>query len=365
MLTKQEKQEEINYQVELIKKDKKKNKGHLTLEERDKITILFSEGLSIRNIASILDRSASSISRELKRPDAVYFRGKYVGSQTHLRTKKLWLKTHNRPKLNNISIRKYVIKCLKSGLTPELIAGRLRTEFNFKIYHETIYKFIYDTNNSLHLTKYLLRRKYGRVPRKIRQYNKRTYIGTGKNIPNRVDIDLRPIEANLRLEFGHFEADSIESKRERVKLSNGDIRQTRKSCLTVMVDRATRLTRIRKTASHTAQETVLSIVSIKDTIHCPIKSITYDNGKEFSQHEKINKMLNIKSYFCKPYHSWEKGTVENINGLIRRFFPKGTNFDMISTEEIKRVENWINNRPMKVLNFKTPNEKYEELMQIH
>ena len=215
MLTKEEKQEEISYQVKLIQKDKlRERKGHLSLTERDKITILYGEGLSIRKIASILDRSASTISRELKRPEAVFYRGKYIG------------------------------------------------------------------------------------------------------------------------------------------------------CLTVLVDRATRLTRIRKTASHTSKETVLSIASIKDTICSPIKSITYDNGKEFSKHEIINKILNTVSYFCKPYHSWEKGTVENINGIIRRFFPKGTDFDTISEEAIKRVEDWINNRPMKVLGFKTPYEKYLELVPI-
>ena len=78
-------------------------------------------------------------------------------------------------------------------------------------------------------------------------------------------------------------------------------------------------------------------------------------------HEKINKTLNIKSYFCKPYSAWEKGTVENINGIIRRFFPKGTDFGKISSEQIKYVENWINNRPMKVLNYLTPNEKFAQL----
>ena len=294
MLTKEEKQEEISYQVKLIQKDKlRERKGHLSLTERDKITILYGEGLSIRKIASILDRSASTISRELKRPEAVFYRGKYIGSQTHKHAKEKWLNTHNRPKLSNKRIRKYVIMCLKIGLSPELIAGRLRTKYSFNIHHETIYKFVYSTHNELHLTQYLCRRKLGRIPRDIRSHNKRSYVGTGKNIPNRVDIDLRPIEANLRLEFGHFEADSIESKRVRG--------QKRKSCLTVLVDRATRLTRIRKTASHTSKETVLSIASIKDTICSPIKSITYDNGKEFSKHEIINKILNTVSYFCKPY----------------------------------------------------------------
>ena len=353
MLSKSSKKESISYQVALISRSQAAEvKGHLSSLERDKITILQGEGYSIRKIASILGRSPSTISRELNRSQAVYYRWKYLGSQTHKKVKEDWLRSHNKPKLNNKKIRTYVIKCLKIGISPELIAGRLRTKYGFKIYHETIYKFIYATHNELHLTQYLHRRKFGRISRDIRKHNKRTYTGTGKNIPNRVDIDLRPIEANLRLEFGHFEADSIESKR---------VRGQQKSCLTVLTERQTRLTRIRKTASHTSQETVSSIVSIKDTIHCPIISITYDNGKEFTQHEKINKMLNTKSYFCKPYCSWEKGTVENINGLIRRFFPKGTDFDTITTEEIQRVEDWINNRPMKVLGYKTPYEKYIEV----
>ena len=372
MLTKKEKQEEINYQINLIKNDnnfinkQKKYKGHLTLLERDKITVLYAQNYSIRSIASILKRNPSTISRELRRKEAVFFRNKYIGSQTHKKAKEKWIKTHNKSKLSNPKIRKYVIRCLKTRLTPELIAGRLRTKYGFKIYHETIYRFIYDTNNKLQLTKYLLRRNFGRIPRNIRSHNKRKYIGSGKNIPNRIDIDFREIEADLRLEFGHFEADSIEGTRKRVKQNDGKHIQQRKSCLTVMVDRATRLTRIMKTASLTSIQTTTSILKAMKpySINNTIKSITYDNGKEFSKHEIINKELNIKSYFCKPYHSWKKGTVENINGLIRRFFPKGTDFDNISEEEIKRVENWINNRPIKVLNYMTPYEKYLILTKI-
>ena len=137
--------------------------------------------------------------------------------------------------------------------------------------------------------------------------------------------------------------------------------QKRNSCLTVMVDRASRKTIIKKTASKTSVETAKSILKAMKPYQNIIKSITYDNGCEFSKHEKINKELNIKSYFCKPYHSWEKGTVENINGLIRRFFPKGTNFDTISEEAISYVEDWINNRPMKILNYMTPNQKFQLL----
>lgn len=92
-----------------------------------------------------------------------------------------------------------------------------------------------------------------------------------------------------------------------------------------------------------------------------ILSVTHDNGCVFTKHEKINKKLNIKSYFCKPYHSWEKGTVENINRIIRRFFPKGTNFDTKTLKQIKYVEDWINNRPIKVLGYLTPKQKFEQL----
>ena len=345
--------------------NKKQLKGHLTAQERDKITILKCEGLSIRKIAKILDRSPSTISRELNRKEAVYFRGKYIGSQTHININIKWRESHKKGFIVNQpfskAIKRYIKENLKLGYSPEIIAGRLKVKYNISIHHETIYRYIYKTNMKNGLVKYLLRRKLGRISRRIRELNRFTCTGTGKNIPNRIDISLRPIEANLRLNFGHFEADTIESKKRRIKDSSGKIKFKAGSCLTVLVDRKTRIVRISKTTSKTAQATTTSIVTVLKPFANNIHSITYDNGNEFSHHEEINKIFNIKSYFCKPYHSWEKGTVENINGLIRRFFPKGTNFDNISEEEIKYVEDWINNRPMKILNHLTPNEKCKEL----
>lgn len=295
MLTNEERQEKTRKKIEEIEEEMKgvKPKGHLTLEEREKITVLRANNYSIREISRILKRNPSTISRELRRKEIVYFRGKYLGAQTHKKVKEKWNKTHNRPKLENIWIREYVIKCLKGGISPELIAGRLRTKYGFKIYHETIYKFIYSTNNELQLTQYLLRRKFGRVPRDIRKHNKRKYIGTGKNIPNRVDIDLRPIEANLRLEFGHFEADSIEGTRKRVKQLDGKHIQKRKSCLTVAVDRVSRITRIMKTVSLNSIQTTTSILKAMKPYRNTIKSITYDNGKEFSKQKLLTKNLTL------------------------------------------------------------------------
>ena len=324
-----------------------KRNSHLSLEERLQITVLQGKGISVRKIAKELGRSPSTISRELNRENALYYRGTYIGSQTHNRVKEAWQNSHKRENkfLNQRNV-SYFIECqLKYGNTPEIICHLLKERFQESVSHETLYIYIYSPKRNL--KQYLLRRKTGRLPKKkARLY----YKGSGKNIPNRIDIDLRDKLANDRLEFGHFEADSVESCRTRGK---------RKSCLTVMVDRATRYTIIRKTASLTSIQTAKSIVKAMKPLSNNIKSITYDNGKEFSKHEKINKILKTKSYFCKPYHSWEKGTVENINGLIRRFFPKGTNFDNISEEAIAYVEDWINNRPMKILNYMTPKQIFQ------
>lgn len=321
---------------------------HLTSEERDKITVLQGEGLSIRKIAKELGRSPSTISRELNRPEALFFRGKYIGSQTDKRVKYNWKRTHKRENayLKDKSVKRFIESSLKYGYSPAIISSMLKQRFDINLSHETIYIYIYTPERNL--SQFLLRRKIGRKHHQMRLIKQ----GTGKNIPNRVDIDLRSKLANLRIETGHFECDTVESCKTRGKTN---------SCLTVMVDRASRKTIIKKTASKTSVETTKSILKAMKPYQNTIKSITYDNGCEFSKHEKVNKELNIKSYFCKPYHSWEKGTVENINGLIRRFFPKGTNFDKIEYRRIKYVEDWINNRPMKVLNFKTPNERYKEL----
>ena len=171
-------------------------------------------------------------------------------------------------------------------------------------------------------------------------------------IPNRIDIDYRPIEADFRLEFGHFEADTIVS-------CKGS-----KSALLVIVDRLSRRTKIKKLERKLADLTSSSIVvALSEYNITHLHTITYDNGSEFAEHEKVNKTLQMKSYFCKPFHSWEKGMVENINGLIRRWFPKRTNFDFVSDDEIQKVEDWINNREFEVLNWLTPNQVYENLLQ--
>lgn len=318
-------------------------RGHLTAEEREIISILHSQYKGVRKIAREIGRSPATISRELNRKEAKYYNGRYMGRKTHDIVRLNWAKTHYKKKLTNPEVREYVIKAITHRWSPELIAGRLNTKFGIKIHHLSIYRFIRD--DMPELQKYLTRKRFRRK-QKISKAMRSL-------IPNRVDISKRPKKADDRTVFGHFEADTVLSSR-----------QT-KHAIVVLADRATRKVHIKRLVNKKALETSAKIISILKNYPKKLrKTITYDNGIEFCFHESVNKSLNTKSYFCTPYSAWEKGTVENINGLIRRFFPKKTDFDFISDAELQYVEDWINNRPMKVLNFMTPNEKFTELTGV-
>ena len=316
---------------------------HITKEERDKISVLQSSGMKQAEIAKEIGRSKSAISKELGKSTSVFYRGKYIGSQSHRNVQKSWKESHKRRRMDNPEIQEYVIEKIKLGWTPEQVAGRMFQDIGKKVSHETIYMWIYRERPDL--TEYLPRKQAGR--------KKRNYVNKSRkvHIPNRTDIDKRPKEADQRKIFGHFEADTIVSKKSL-------------AALLVTADRASRKTRIKKLTRKTAEQASNAIIfALKNYNTINLSTITYDNGSEFCYHEKVNQELGTKSYFCKPYHSWEKGMVENINGLIRRFFPKGTDFDTITDAQIQYVEDWINNRPMKCLGFKTPNEKYNELIK--
>ena len=316
---------------------------HLTQEERDIISILHAKLYGVRKIARELGRSPATISRELNRKEAVYFKGDYIGSQTHKKVKITWAKSHNKKKLTDAEVREYVIRGLQHGWSPEAIAGRLKMKFGVKVSYSTIYRFIKSDRSDLR--QYLLRQNFKRKTQKSKAMR--------SLVPDRIDISKRPKEADQRLKFGHFEGDTVLSSRES------------KHALVVIADRASRKTHIKRIINKNVKETNPKIVSILEKYPKKHrKSITFDNGPEFFGHKAIAKDLKMKTYFCAPYSSWQKGTVENINGLIRRFFPKKTDFDFISDAELQFVEDWINNRPMKVLDFKTPNEKYLELTGV-
>jgi IS30 family transposase len=309
--------------------------SHLSLEEREEIAIGLEKELKQYEIAVLLKRSPSTISRELKRNKSVVNQVKYRANRAQLRADYRKIQSHKRQRIPNKKLRRFICKYLKIGYSPEIIAF-LATSKNekWKTNYETIYQWIYKDRKDLIL--FLTRSHCKRRKRTAGGKNR------GSKIPNRVMIEKRPDYINLRSRVGHWEIDTV-------------ISRMSKAAILVLVERRTRYVIIKKLHTKTAlnvhNATVKSFMRLPDNF---IGSITYDNGLENVLHEHTNKVLGIKSYFCNPYHSWEKGTVENTIGIIRRFYPKKTDWNNITQWDLNKVARFINNRPMKLLGFKTP-----------
>jgi IS30 family transposase len=251
--------------------------------------------------------------------------------------------------LKNPRIRHYVRCKLRHGWSPEQIAGRLPQDLpGLGISHEAIYQYVYHP---------MIRRQENLVPYLPRAHWKRQLKGhrhthRDPHIPERISIRDRPSHIERRKQLGHWENDLIISRRSPVAVN-------------ILVERKSRLTKLAKVAHHTPHDTRCAITKLLSRYpkHAR-RSITYDNGHENLQHREVNAVLSTSSYFCEPYHSWEKGTVENTVGLVRRVFPKKTDFARINIKDIKRLEHRLNNRPRKSLYFKTPNEVFSAAVAL-
>lgn len=309
---------------------------HLSMEEREYICVRMHEGKSCSEIARVLNRHRSTIARELRRNWSVNARLRYSPSQAHRSYLKRLSKAHRRYRLQSPQIRSYVYRQLRQGWSPEIIAGRLPLDHpGHSTNYESIYQFIY-----------LQRPSWGsELPRARRKRRNRRSSRRGRwTIPHRVGIDSRPQAANDRSEVGHWEADTIVSRQS-------------SAALQVLYERKTRYVIISKLPQKTAQA-MKCMINYNLSRFRPtfLRSITYDNGSENYRHEQVNRVLGTQSYFCNPYHSWEKGGVEQTNGLIRRYFPKSTDFSCLNRYKIKLVERRLNTRPRKCLGFRTPDE---------
>lgn len=326
--------------MEKVQKVEKKVYKHLQSHERDEIAIMLAGGHTKAEIANILGRHPSTITREIKRNGSQIRKTRYRANRAQMRADVRKHSAHSKTRLKNDEIRAYVIDKLMMGYTPEQIAGRLGIDKpGYKTNHESIYLFIYSEHQDL--IQYL--------PRGRRKRQKRS-IKPGKRmvkIPNRTMIEARPSIINDRREYGHWEADTVVSRQS-------------KSALVVVRERKLHLMYIRKIDRKDAGSMRRAVVDIlKKFPRSFRRSITFDNGLENAEHHLIAKTLGVETYFCNPYHSWEKGGVENGIGLIRRYYPKKTDFSLISHEEIMLVEKRLNNRPRKTLGFLTPLEAYK------
>ena len=310
----------------------------LSLEERCAIASLERDGHSIRQIATRLDRSASTISRELKRNSGVQ-----VGYKPAYASEQAWARRWRGSRLaRQPALRQIVLDRLAMGWSPEQIAGRLtREQSNMRISHESIYRFI---DAQIRRTKnydwryYLPRAKSGRGWRRR----------SGPNldlIKHRVWIDSRPAHVQNRRQCGHWEVDLLHPRK------SGAV-------VLVMQERSTRYTVLAKQQGKHAQPIIEQIKRWLGALPPQLRrSLTQDNGPEFSQHHQLHPS-GIKTYFCHKHSPWEKGGIENTNGRIRRYIPRGTDPDSFSDADLHSLARRMNDTPRKCLGFKTPAEAF-------
>jgi IS30 family transposase len=306
----------------------------LTYDDRCQIYALKSIKMSNREIARQLGVNSRTIDREISRNKGE--RGYRFKQADHSARARRHDASSVPRKMTALLIAE-IEQLLKLQWSPEQICGALkRRDVNpISLSPETIYAHII-ADKAKKGTLYL------HLRRKSRKYQNRIKGKTTRGqICNRVGIEEREPVANGRERLGDFEADTV-------------IGKGHKSAIVTLVCRKSRFILIRKVARKGAEEVKNVIIEALLAEKLPIHTITFDNGKEFAYHEKIADKLLVKTYFANPYCSWERGTNENSNGLVRQYFPKKTDFDKVSVEEIERVQNLLNARPRKTLNYKNP-----------
>lgn len=317
---------------------------HLTVEQRYAISAMLQIPMSQKAIASAIGVDKSTISRELKR-NCDNRSDKYVMDLAQRKADRRQQSKRRRQDFCE-PLKELAKVLIEEGFSPEQVAGRCKLDNQTMVSHETIYRWIWDD-----------KRKGGELHKHLRrQGRKYRHRGSAKDsrgkILNRVDISQREAEVEKKERVGDLEIDTI-------------IGKNHKGAAVTINDRATGYVWIRKLtgkeAAPLAEKTIDALMPYKQHL----KTITSDNGKEFTKHELIACELGINFYFCKPYHSWERGANENTNGLIRQYIPKGTDFSELTDEYVAWVENKINNRPRKRLGYLTPTEKLDQLLNMN
>jgi transposase, IS30 family len=319
--------------------------GQLSLEDRCEIARLSANGSSIRQIAAALDRTPSTISRELKRNGGsqVGYKPSYAQQQTRARR---WKGSRLE---RDDSLRAAVTERLASGWSPEQIAGRLERDQGRKVIsYETIYRFVYA---QLARTRDYRWRRY--LPRGKSKRGCRGRKGGGSQnfIEGRVSLAERPIEAADRTTCGHWEADLMM------------FAKYGQAILTVHERKSRLLLAIRLT-SKAANGVARHLLNLFGSLPQPLRrTVTFDNGTEFARHHRLHSLA-IETFFCDPYAPWQKGGIENAIGRMRRFMPRKTDLATLSTRRFRRLIAVYNNTPRKCLDFRTPAESFAQVLHF-
>lgn len=316
--------------------------AQVSKEERAKIEVLLKKGFSLREIGRSLGRPACTISRELKRNGPLVYRFDRAQHFTELRHRQ-----KNKRIVFTAAMKEFIVEQLRTKrLSPELICRAGKQIWSAFISAEWIYKWIWQMKFSMAKADRPYQRMYKylrNASRKGRRGRKRSMRG---NIIDRKWIEQRPAAANNRSRCGHLEADIMLGK-------------DRQPGLLVMLDRKSRKSWLKKLVVKDADYVIERCKEICQQAG-KVKTITFDNDQSFAEHYKLRK-IGIKTYFTHPYSSQEKGSVENRIGIIRMFFPKKTNFRNVKDEQVHSIQELLNQRPLRMFNYKTPNEKHNIL----
>jgi len=309
----------------------------LTEDERYQIYEGVTEKRPHREIASLINRHHSTVSREVRRNTG--FRGYRPKQAQEKALQRYWHKP--RHKKLTPDIQSLIAENMKQEWSPDQIRGRLRSKGLQMVCATTIYAFIQqDRASGGDLYTHLRHRK---------PYKKRTGSAeTRGQIIGRISIDERPSVVDKKVRIGDWEADTV-------------IGKGHKGVLVTLAERVSKKTLIAHVPSKHAEVVKDAIIQLLKPEKAHLHTITFDNGKEFAYHAQMKRVLGADNYFAHPYHSWERGLNENHNGLIRQYLPKGMALDKVTTEEVNLIQDRLNNRPRKLLGYKTPNEVYEAM----
>lgn len=317
---------------------------NLTYSDREIIEKLLKKKVSIRSIGKIIGHGHSTISDEIRKNKSSYEK-EYV---SHLAQYRHEVRQKNKGNVRKIDRRKWlkehIISKLNDDWSPEQIAGELRKEYGKTlISHETIYQFIYSEEGKK--LKLWLRLRQNHTFKRKKRGTRKSKIKV--KIKDRISIHQRPYVVNHKERIGDLETDSM-------------IFSSQKYILSVQVCRFSKKCAITKLMNKTARETNYALIrAIEDEYgSSKVKTITFDNGTENAKHFEIKNVYEIETFFCDTYCSWQKGLVENTNKLIRQYLPRNINMEKITDDQIYEIQEKLNNRPRKLLGYKTPNEVY-------
>lgn len=326
------------------------NYHRLTLEEREDIRADLWAGKTFSTIAQWLNRSVSTISREVH-SHCKYYRC-YRAVQAHEQALIVRHQTKQPKKLDRYPLlQAYVLSRLRMGWSPQQIADRLKTEYPdsmvMRMSHESIYTYVYCLPRGS-LRKELIHCL--RKERNIRKQRSHSHQRRGA-IQEAISIHERPSETLHRTIPGHWEGDLVMGS----KSSN--------TAVGTLVERTTRFLLLIPLKAHDAYTVRNAFAKTLKQLPAALKlSLTYDRGSEMAEHQLFTKQTKVQVYFADPHSPWQRGTNENTNGLLRQYFPKGIDFSTISRTRLEQVQEQLNDRPRKVLGFRTPNEVYSEIL---